>query len=80
MSMDIGGDLEKTSSREKYINQQLDGLINELRNSHDKLAKAKVLKKIIKIFLKYYLIRKHTQAKRRALPRKPHAWARSIWS
>ena len=45
MSMDIGGDLEKTSSREKYINQQLDGLINELRSSHDKLAKAKVLKK-----------------------------------
>merc|ERR1712106_847749 len=41
MSTDIGGDLEKTSSREKYINQQLDGLINELRNSHDKLAKAK---------------------------------------
>lgn len=41
ISNDIGQDLEKTSSREKYINQQLDGLINELRSSHDKLAKAK---------------------------------------
>ena len=42
ISNDIGQDLEKTSSREKYINQQLDGLINDLRSSHDKLAKAKV--------------------------------------
>lgn len=41
ISNDIGQDLEKTSSREKYINQQLDGLINDLRSSHDKLAKAK---------------------------------------
>ena len=43
ISNDIGQDLEKTSSREKYINQQLDGLINDLRSSHDKLAKAKVI-------------------------------------
>ena len=42
ISNDIGQDLEKTASREKYINQQLDGLITELRSSHDKLAKAKV--------------------------------------
>jgi len=41
ISNDIGQDLEKTASREKYINQQLDGLITELRSSHDKLAKAK---------------------------------------
>ena len=42
ISNDIGQDLEKTASREKYINQKLDGLITELRSSHDKLAKAKV--------------------------------------
>ena len=34
--------MDKTKSREKYINQQLESLITELRTSHDKLAQAKV--------------------------------------
>ena len=36
--------MDKTKSREKYINQQLESLITELRTSHDKLAQAKVIK------------------------------------
>ena len=46
ISDEIGSDMDKTKSREKYINQQLESLITELRTSHDKLAQAKV-----KIFL-----------------------------
>ena len=42
ISDEIGSDMDKTKSREKYINQQLESLITELRTSHDKLAQAKV--------------------------------------
>ena len=45
--------MDKTKSREKYINQQLESLITELRTSHDKLAQAKV-KNLKKIFEKYF--------------------------
>jgi len=41
VSDEIGSDMDKTKSREKYINQQLESLITELRTSHDKLAQAK---------------------------------------
>lgn len=41
ISDEIGQDLDKTKSREKYINQQLETLVTELRTSHDKLAQAK---------------------------------------
>ena len=42
MSDEIGTDLEKMKSREKYLNQQLEGFVTQLRTSHDKLAHAKV--------------------------------------
>ncbi|XP_041658397.1 intraflagellar transport protein 57 homolog [Cheilinus undulatus] len=38
---DIGKTLEKVSSREKYINNQLEHLIQEYRNAHAKLSEAK---------------------------------------
>jgi len=41
ISDEIGNDLEKMRSREKYLNQQLESLITGLRTSHDKLAHAK---------------------------------------
>ena len=50
ISDEIGSDMDKTKSREKYINQQLESLITELRTSHDKLAQAKVVKKFPNFF------------------------------
>ena len=45
--------MDKTKSREKYINQQLESLITELRTSHDKLAQAKVLSHDDDLMLRY---------------------------
>ena len=53
ISDEIGSDMDKTKSREKYINQQLESLITELRTSHDKLAQAKV-KNLKKNFSKIF--------------------------
>jgi len=38
---DIGKDLDKTKSRERHINQNMENLVTELRTAHDKLAQAK---------------------------------------
>ena len=59
ISDEIGSDMDKTKSREKYINQQLESLITELRTSHDKLAQAKVknlTKKFSKIFQNFFVL------------------------
>ena len=53
VSDEIGSDMDKTKSREKYINQQLESLITELRTSHDKLAQAKVLSHDDDLMLRY---------------------------
>ncbi|XP_015233813.1 PREDICTED: intraflagellar transport protein 57 homolog isoform X1 [Cyprinodon variegatus] len=45
LQVDIGKTLEKVSSREKYINRQLENLIQEYRNAQAKLSEEKELYK-----------------------------------